>query len=188
MMAGSDQEYGKCEGKLSENMPAISINPFTTAKNCLNDFGREISKEMNADFYWLRAFYVYGIGQKKGLLYNILKNIKEGKVPEIKTPFNKHDFIYVEDVARAFIDLQDKKGGGIYNIGSGYSTSVRDFVNTTYRLMDMKYDNFPIEQKEVSDRWADISKIKREVGWEPKISLEEGIRLTIEDLKEKREL
>ena len=56
-------------------------------------------------------------------------------------------------------------------------------MEITYRLMNMNYSSSFGEQKEISNRWADISKIKREIGWEPKVFLEEGINRTISSLR-----
>lgn len=183
IFVGSDQEYGNIQGELNEKLPSSSVDFFTTSKNCLRDFGEKICQKIGASFYWPRIFYVYGPGQQKGLIHYLVKNLVNGVEPNIKTPFTKNDFIYIDDVVNALGGLLNKNAKeGIYNIGSGHSTEVASVVKETYRLMGAKYKERELYQKEVSNRWADISKIKKEVGWSPKISIERGIQKTIEDL------
>lgn len=184
LAAGSCWEYGGQSGKISENIPAKPINDFTKAKNSLYLQGKKIAKKNNTQFLWTRFFYVYGPGQKEtSLIPYLIKCIKEEKVPEIKNPYAKNDFIFVEDLAAAIVKLVEKKAkGGIYNIGSGYPTPVQEIIKIIY-------DNFKLElQKKnatpgttdiYSDFWADISKIKKNIGWQPKTKIKEGIKKMI---------
>ncbi|GAI27441.1 unnamed protein product [marine sediment metagenome] len=124
---GSCWEYGQNHGKLSEDSPVRPSNAFAVAKNALHWLGREIAKENNMQFIWTRLFYVYGPGQRgNSLIPCIIKCVKEGKKPKIKTPTARNDFIYVEDVAKAIVAILEKcNQGTVYNIGSGYSTSIQ---------------------------------------------------------------
>ena len=85
-----------------------------------------------------------------------------------------------EDVS----DILNKgKDGEIYNIGSGYSTEIKKILELVYKhyMLDEKY--IPTVEKpmenDVVDFWADISKIKKEIKWEAKTSIEEGLEKTI---------
>lgn len=183
---GSCWEYGQNQGKLSEDFPTRPSNAFTAAKNALHWLGREIAKENDMQFIWTRLFYVYGPGQKESsLIPYIIKCIKEGKKPEIKTPLARNDFIYVDDVARAIVAiLENCNQSSAYNIGSGYSISIQDIIKIAYSELNLKYKVkdkfFNIENIYSDNFWADISKIKKEIGWEPKITIKEGIQKIIE--------
>jgi len=182
---GSCWEYGQNHGKLSEDSPIRPSNAFSATKNALHWLGREIAKENNMQLIWTRFFYVYGPGQReKSLIPYIIKCVKEGKKPEIKTPSARNDFIYVEDVAKAISMILEKcNQSTIYNIGSGDSTSIKDIIKIVHNESNLQYepkdklfksDNIPFD-----NFWADISKIKKEIGWEPKITIKEGIQKTI---------
>ena len=182
---GSCWEYGQNQGKISEDLPAKSLNAFTAAKNALHCLGREIAKENNMQFIWTRLFYVYGPGQRENsLIPYIIKCVREGKKPKIKTPSARNDFIYVEDVAKAIVAiLENCNQSTVYNIGSGYSTSIQDIFKIVYSELNLRYepkDKVLNTENSYSDNfWADISKIKKEVEWKPKINIAEGVCKTI---------
>jgi len=182
---GSCWEYEQNHGKLSENLPVRPSNAFTVAKNALHLLGREIAKEKNIQFIWTRFFYVYGPGQRENsLIPYIIKCVKEGKRPEIKTPSARNDFIYVEDVAKAIVAILEKcNQSNVYNIGSGYSISIQDIIKIVYNELNLQYNTkdklFKSPNIPFDNFWADISKIKKEIGWEPKINIGEGIKRVI---------
>jgi nucleoside-diphosphate-sugar epimerase len=135
-------------------------------------------------FIWTRLFYVYGPGQREtSLVPHIIKSLRQGVMPEIKTPQTENDFIYVEDAARAICSIVRKSGkDGVYNIGSGRATSVRQIVEIACREFNFKgkYDTLSnIDGRPVIDFWADISRIRNETGWKPQTSIREGIKKTI---------
>lgn len=180
--SGSCWEYGKNNGKLNEDMPLVtsSINAFSAAKKSLQLLGREIANENNINFIWTRLFYVYGPGQRrKSLIPYIIDSIKSNKKPDIKNPLAKNDFVYVEDVAEAIFSLAKKcSKNEIYNIGSGYSTSVQEIMRIVYDNYDTgnSYEYKEEKNKESSiNFWADISKIKKDTGWKPKTDIKKGI-------------
>lgn len=184
---GSCWEYGQNQGKLSEDFPTRPSNAFTTAKNALHYLGREIAKENNMQFIWTRLFYVYGPGQRgNSLIPYIINCVKEGKELRIKTPSARNDFIYVEDVAKAIVAILEKSNQNtVYNIGSGYSTSIQDIIKIIYSKLHLhckpKDNIFNIKNVYSDNFWADISKIEKEIGWEPKITIEEGIQNIIKN-------
>jgi len=182
---GSCWEYGQNQGKISEDLPAKSLNAFTAAKNALHCLGREIAKENNIHFIWTRLFYVYGPGQRENsLIPYIIKCVKEGKELKIKTPSARNDFIYVDDVARAIVLILEKcYQSTVYNIGSGYSTSIQDIIKIVYSELNLQYKSkeifFNTENIYSDNFWTDISKIKKEIGWEPKIDIKNSIKKII---------
>jgi len=187
---GSCWEYEKQKGKISEDMPLKPLGAFPIAKNSLYELGKEIAKESNMQFIWTRLFYVYGHGQKESsLIPHIINCVRNGKKPDIKTPSVRNDFIHVEDVASAICSISHNcYEECVYNIGSGYSTSVQEITEIICNKFNLKYDENKTNTKNNSivDFWADISKIKIDCNWEPKISIEEGIFKTIKcagDLK-----
>jgi len=153
------------------------LNAFQAAKNALCRLGQEIAKENNTNFIWARFFYVYGPGQREdSLIPSLVKCRKIGNKPEIKTPKTKNDFIYVEDVAQALsMIIKKSKKSAVYDIGSGELTGVQDVVKIIF-------PDFKIKRAKnifIKGLRADISKIKKEIGWQPKTGIEDGIKKMI---------
>jgi len=126
--SGSCWEYGKKQGVCAET-DLINIDTyFTWAKHSLHQYLLVKCAEKNIVLNWFRIFYVYGPSQRGGsLIPTLIKSIGEKKAPQINTPLNKNDFVYVGDVTRAFVKAVNVNLlSGVYNIGSGCATSVYD--------------------------------------------------------------
>ena len=89
------------------------------------------------------------------------------------------DFTYVSDIAAALVAAADSASTGeIFNVGSGNTYSVNRLVG----LLGGPVTHIPKRPGEPDCTFADISKIRRVLGWEPKISLEEGVKRMLERL------
>ena len=104
------------------------------------------------------------------------------------------DYIYVEDLAEAFIAaaLSDKTNGQCYNVGSGVSTEFIEMAESVVNVVGSgKLKKIPwpenYENVETGDYVSNIEKIKKDTGWAPKIFLSDGLRKTYKYYLEKRE-
>jgi nucleoside-diphosphate-sugar epimerase len=182
---GSCWEYGQQAGMLREDIALKPYNAFSAAKNALHWVGREIAREHGMHFIWTRIFYVYGPGQRgTSLIPHIIDCVRKGENPEIKTPWDKNDFVYVEDVARAVSAIVGApQTDGVYNIGSGSSTSIQKVVEIVCNKFKFPGQCGTLIDRTISpavDFYSDISKIRSDIGWEPKIGIGEGIGKTID--------
>jgi UDP-glucose 4-epimerase len=90
------------------------------------------------------------------------------------------DFTFVSDVVDALITVaESQKIGEIYNVGSGEPVSVNELVR---HLGTPPSVRIPKRPGEPDCTWADISKIRRELGWQPKVSFAEGVRVMRENI------
>jgi UDP-glucose 4-epimerase len=127
---------------------------------------------------------------RQGVLNWFIRQIIDGeKIRLFGTGEQIRDCNYVDDVVEAFlmVGASEKVWGEVFNLG-GTPVSLKEFVELAIKIYGKgSYEivPFPKERKiiEPGDYIADWSKIKRVVGWEPKVSLEEGIRKTIEFYK-----
>jgi len=91
----------------------------------------------------------------------------------------RRDFIYVTDVARAFyLAATTDRVNGIYNVGAGNPQS----VNRLVELLGGDVVHLPKRPGEPECTWADISKIKLELGWEPRVSFEQGVGTMLKNI------
>jgi UDP-glucose 4-epimerase len=90
------------------------------------------------------------------------------------------DFTYVTDVANALVSAaKSDKVGEVYNIGSGNTVSINKLVE----LLGGEKLNIPKRPGEPDCTFADISKIKSELNWSPKISIEDGVKIVLENIE-----
>jgi UDP-glucose 4-epimerase len=92
------------------------------------------------------------------------------------------DYVYVGDIARANLLALTKGDGEAFNIGTGKGTSVNTIFRTLKAATGATRDarNGPPRPGDVRDIWLECAKARAGLGWEPNVSFEEGIRLTVE--------
>ena len=149
----------------------------------ISDYGKskmEAEKLLGKDAFIVRLFNVYGPGGK-GAVNIFCENIMENKPVNIYgNGLQTRDFVYVSDVVDALI--LGMKSNGIYNVGSGTEITVKELIEKIEKISrkKAKINYLPANKQEIRKSKADISKIKN-LGWKPKVSLEEGIRNIIEN-------
>ena len=162
---------------MSENDYCNPLAVFAAAKLGLYFLGKAIAEEHRVQFIWTRLFFVYGPGQKKSSLIPYLINCKTNKKrPKVTNPYGSNDFVFVDDVAKALTMIISKNihaRNAVYNIGSGKLTSVQKVKNIIYD----KQLNTKIFK---NGFFANISRIKQEIGWKPTTSITQGIKKTME--------
>jgi UDP-glucose 4-epimerase len=89
------------------------------------------------------------------------------------------DFVFVTDLARAFLaGAESDRTGEVYNVGAGNPQS----VNRLVELLGGEVVHVPKRPGEPDCTWADISKIRAELGWEPLVSFEEGVAIMLQNI------
>ena len=189
IVSGSCLEYGKQKGECKESNN-IEINSyFNWAKVSLFQYLSIQAKEKKIDLIWLRIFYAFGLGQRKNsLIPYLISSIKKNEIPKINNPRNKNDFIYVKDVAEAFVKaIELRNFVGVINLGSGKSKSVIDIckmiekeLNGTTKFFDQIKKRSSLKQ----DRklWANMNIAKKILKWSPKYNLDKAINEIIYNL------
>jgi UDP-glucose 4-epimerase len=93
------------------------------------------------------------------------------------------DYVYVDDVVAANLAaLEHPEATGAYNIGTGVQASVNDLVGALEKLSENGFgaDYAPARKGEVQHIALDYSRAREELGWEPRVSLDEGLRRTLD--------
>lgn len=190
IVAGSCLEYGKKIGECKESDPVEILSFFAWAKHSLYQYLLLKCNQKKIDLIWFRIFYTYGPGQRAGsLVPTVVRALNGGKTPNIHSSLNKNDFVYVEDIAKAFrLAMETRVDHGIYNLGYGVSRSVYDVCKIVEEclLMSTEISDYILKNgtKEKNlDFSSDMNKTTKSFDWRPSTTLEEGIAKYIESLK-----
>jgi len=128
----------------------------------------------------LRISQVYGPG-KQGIkaIPIFIKKIANGQQPTLfGDGSDLRDYVYVEDVARAFVKSVEKSIGGIFNISGGDKASIKDIVELIINISGKNiHPIYKKRNKPKIDTYFNISKARKELGFFPSVSLIEGIKL-----------
>ena len=190
IVSGSCFEYGSVNSRCNESDVTEIGDYFTWAKTALRQYLEVMCFQKDITLCWMRIFYAYGPKQRKdALLSTILRSLDSGTIPDIHTPRNANDFIYVADVAEGIIKIMETKiESGIYNLGSGIATTIIDVCREAEKSIwgtDKISKNLETGKSMITSTRsfsADINKLASAVGWAPSTSLSEGILHTWKSL------
>jgi len=184
--AGSSSEYGDNSSGPREDAPPAPNSHYSVSKVAAASLIQYFGKKKGLPCVNLRLYSAYGpLEDSSRLIPNIVHFGDSGQYPELVDPNISRDFIYVDDVARAFIEvglkLSEADYGESYNLGTGRKTTIGEIVTTAQRLFDIRREpvyNMPGREWDLTDWFADSTKIRQRFGWEPRVSLEEGLERT----------
>lgn len=170
------------DAPISENAPLKPVRPNGRSKLAAENLIRAY-REVPATI--LRLFNVYGPGQRPGFLVpNLAQHLNEGKALSLDMPQAVRDFVFVDDVVQAIIAAVTSERSdaiGIYNIGSGHGIEVRQLCALASKLTGkpLKLEPGKFHDQQAEAMVADISAATRDLRWEPKTSLEIGLKQTL---------
>ena len=185
--AGSQAEYGKCMGKINENYPTSPITEYGKAKLKAYETLKIMARENNMKFIWTRIFSVYGVYDYKGtLVMSALDKMKNNESMLLTQCIQNWDFIYVEDVARAMYLLANTSCmDGIYNIASGKSRQLKDFVIDMKEICkstsELQFGAVPYNSEGVISFEPIVDKLKQNLGWACEMNFKDGIKKMLID-------
>jgi UDP-glucose 4-epimerase len=127
-----------------------------------------------------RIFSAYGPGLPRQVVHDLCaRAVVERRIHLDGTGDESRDFVHAADVARAIVALVERGSfdGTRYNVASGRETTLRELVETVAAITGISDVRFSGQARQGDPlRWvADVRRL-REVGWEPQVALEDGIR------------
>ncbi len=189
VFAGTCFEYDLRHGFCSEDLtPAVPSTLYATCKDGLRRVVAEFSTRAGLSTAWGRVFYLYGPREaRERLVPSVIVSLLRGDKARCSHGRQLRDFLYVEDVADAFVTILDSSARGVINIGSGEPVTIRSMVGEIAHQIEMPkqmpsqvefgaIETAPTDPPMVC---ADIRKLRGEVGWNPRWSLKDGIAETI---------
>lgn len=194
IFTGTRGQYGpSVRLPVDEEHPMNPMGVYAISNLCAEQMVKAYDKIHKLKTISFRITNTYGprhqmMHDEYGVLnWFIRKAIDNEAIPVFGDGKTLRDFLYIEDLINALIEsaLCDKACGEVFNIGSGKPTNfieLANIISQTAKSIEPKFTDFTIERKQIEpgDYYADISKIKKTTGWEPKVSLAEGIKLTID--------
>jgi nucleoside-diphosphate-sugar epimerase len=183
--AGTCFEYDLRYGYCTENLtPTIPSTYYGSCKHQLQSVGEKYAEKAGFDFAWGRIFYPYGPYEyPKRLVPSVILSLLNDEVAQCTHGNQVRDFLHVSDVAGAFVTLLDSDVNGNVNIGSGKAVSIKELVLQIAKSLgkdeDIRLGALPERKNEQPIIVADTTRLRKELRWHQKYSLEEGIIDTI---------
>ncbi|GAB3673192.1 NAD-dependent epimerase/dehydratase family protein [Halopiger thermotolerans] len=187
--ASTSSIYGSRTEPSPEDMPVTVNTGYEASKLARERYGEYFANHYGMNTAGMRFFSVYqgygGAEAHKGEYANVIAqfadDLANGRSPVIYGDGTQtRDFTHVDDVVRGLELAAEHDLTGIYNLGTGSSCSFNELVDRLNETLgtdiEPEYVENPIPTDVyVHDTCADASKMRRETGWEPTITLSDGI-------------
>ena len=167
----------------------FAISPYAATKKSCEVMGHVYHKLYNIDMVQLRFFTVYGPKQRPDLaIHKFTKMILEDKpIPFYGDGTTKRDYTYIDDIVDGILKsmnylFNNEDVYEIFNLGESHVVSLKEMVETIENTLGKKaiLDVQPMQPGDVDKTYADISKAKAMIGYDPQTNFAEGIRKFVE--------
>lgn len=190
---GSRGQYGKIDSKaIKENHPLKPLDIQAIHKTALENYCNIYANRYQLDITYLRLTNVYGPGQRLkgigvGTIGEIIKNGIIGKEIIIFGKTNRaKDLLFIDDVIDAvlLLGMENEKGLQIYNLGGKLYKMSTLIAGIKRKIKNAKVKTIPfpdrIKKMDTGSAVLDIRKLKKAIGWLPKVDINEGIGKTLD--------
>jgi UDP-glucose 4-epimerase len=183
--------YGEPEYlPVDENHPVNPLDPYGASKHHVEHYLHLYWLNYKLAYTVLRYPNVYGPRQdpfgEAGVVAIFTNKMMKGEAVVINgSGEQERDFVYVADVARANLLAYERGNSTIYNIGSGIGTNVNVIFDELKKATGYKLDavHGPAKLGEVWRIFLNADKAKKELGWQPTLSLSDGLKLTVDSFR-----
>jgi nucleoside-diphosphate-sugar epimerase len=185
VMAGTCAEYDWKYGYCSEHV--TPLNPTTlygTCKNALQHLLKQFSQVTGFSSAWGRVFFLYGPHENPiRLVPSVILNLLKKHIAPCSHGLQIRDFLYVEDVASAFVSLLMSSVSGPVNIASGRPVTIREVVHAAADCFGsrelVRFGALSVSVNEPPLIIGDGRRLADEVGWRPDYDLVMGMAQTV---------
>lgn len=163
------------------------VSPYGIAKLCVEKYLEFFAREYGLKYTSLRYSNVYGprqdpYGEAGVVAIFVERMLKDEPVLIYGDGEYVRDYVYVKDVVEANLLAMERGDNEVFNIGTGRGTTVNELFRMLKELTGYRRDPVyaPPRKGDVRKSVLDCRKAKEILGWEPKVSLEEGLAMTVE--------
>lgn len=175
---------------IKEDAPLRPDNPYGATKASIEAFLQAFHASYGIDATILRYFNPYGPGKFYPPITHAIPNfimatLEKRPIPLYWKGEQVRDFIYIEDLAQAHIDVLKLAGFNVFNLGMENGVKVKDVVQAIFDIVgyEVPIDHLGERPGDVESNYASSEKLNKAVGWKAKVSLREGLEKTIEYYK-----
>jgi len=176
---------------IKEDAPIHPDNPYGATKASIEVFLKTYHEIFGFDVVILRYFNPYGPGKMARPITHAIPNFITATLAKKPIPLywkgeQIRDFIYIDDLARAHIDVLKLSGFNIFNLGMETGVKVKDIVDLIFDIVGYKVPIADLGKRpgDVHATYASSAKLTKAIDWKAKVSLREGLKRTIDYYKQ----
>src|SRR5438876_9812214 len=191
VVASSDKAYGQSDHPYTEDDPLRASSPYDVSKAAGDLIAQSYHATYGLRVGIVRCGNIYGGGDLNWsrIVPGTIRSFVKGEAPEIRSDGTYvRDYIYVADVVKAYLAVAEALdrpdvSGDSFNFASSVQVSVLEMVKAIAKLVGGRLPEprvLNIAKNEIKDQRLSTEKAKRILGWTPRVSLDDGLRSTIE--------
>ncbi len=190
----SSSVYGETEEvPFGEDGPTNPISPYAASKLSAEEYCGTYSRLHGLNVSILRFFTVYGPRQRPEMAIHKFTRLieKDEKIPVYGDGTSKRDYTYVDDIVSGMTAaLENNFDLEVFNLGNSETIELRRLISIIEEKLgkEARMDRRPMPDGDVPITYADISKAENMLGYDPRVSIEEGIRNFVEWYRENESL
>lgn len=187
LFASTSETYGNGPIPKTEETPQHPNSPYAVSKLAAEKYVIYMHEAYDFPVTVLRPFNTYGRKDNTHFVVErIIVQMLRERVVKLGDPNPVRDFLYVDDHVNAYLCClnNEKAIGETFNFCTGRGVSIRELVDLLRHITgfegEVKWNSHPKRPLDIQTLIGDFSKAKQVLGWEPKIALEDGLRLTVQ--------
>ena len=185
VFASSSSVYGSVkEGPVREDSRLRPASPYGLSKLAAEELVGLYARARGVSATTLRYFTVYGPRQRPEMALScFISAAARGEALRVFGDGNQvREMTYVSDVVEATVAALDAPPGGPYNVGGGARATVNELIDHVERALGNRVEVAygPAAEGDVRSTWADLERVGWELGYGPRVELEEGIKAQVE--------
>ena len=191
VFAGSSSVYGESAVlPKREDMRPAPLSPYALQKLIGEQYCQMFTRLYGLETVTTRYFNVFGPRQQPGSPYSgvislFIESLAQNQAPKVHGDGRQtRDFTFVADVVTGVLKAAETPGvaGEVINVAAGGRISLLELIRTIQLVLktDVEPVFGPVREGDVRDSQADIAKARHLLGFEPQVSLEDGLRKTVE--------
>lgn len=184
ILASTSSLYGDGPRPFREDQPTDRpLAPYAASKKAAEVLAYTYHRLFGLNVVVLRYFTVYGpAGRPDMSIFRFIRRIAEGlPIVVYGDGTQERDFTYVDDIARGTVAALDLSGFEVINLGSDRPVELNRVILTIEGILGRQavIDRRPRHPADVQATWADISRARQLLAWQPQVDLETGLELTV---------
>ena len=190
ILPGSAMEYAYCGQEINEKACPSPQNAYGAAKISARYLCQALCEELKLPYIYAVITGIYAADRKdSNVIYYTILELLQGRKPSLTALEQRWDYVHIDDVTRAFYLIATPgKAGAFYGIGHGdnwplanYITQIRDAIDPD---LPLGIGEVPYKDSRLPSSCVDMTALKADTGFVPKIPFEKGIKEVIQNVKE----
>lgn len=193
LYAGTSEEYGnQTEFPITEDAELRPTSPYGVSKMAADKYLQYMRDAYDFPVTILRPFNTYGRKDNVHFVVErIVTQMLQSKTVELGDPTSVRDFLYIDDHVNAYLTClgNERAKNNVFNFCTGHGVLIKELSELIAELIgfegEISWSTIPARPLDIQKLVGSYEKAKRILSWEPKYTLEEGLRKTIDFWKNK---